>query len=160
MRTLVFMRHARSVLTRPGQTDFERSLTTRGRLETPVMARTLAQHGICPELIISSPAARALMTARLVAEELRLADHVISVETALYEASRDHYLELLSRLSAGVQTVLFVGHNPGITEFINALAPGAVGDMPPGGVAGVAVDVTQWSDVRNNCGSLLFVEHP
>jgi len=125
-----------------------------------MMAQVLAQRGVRPELIISSPAERALATARLVAEELKLGDHAISPEPVLYEASTDHYLELISRLSDGVGSVLLVGHNPAITEFVNTLAPGAIGEMPPGGIAGIGMDSARWSDVRSNCGKLLFVEHP
>lgn len=160
MKKLLFMRHARSASTQSGQTDFERSLTPRGRLEAPMMALALTRHGVRPELIISSPAVRALLTARLVANELSLADHVILLEPVLYEASTDHYLELINGLSEGVQSVLLVGHNPGITEFVNTLAPGEMGEMPQGGLAGVGVDLLRWSEVRGNCGRLLFVEHP
>lgn len=160
MRTLVFMRHARSVQKQPGQADFARSLSTRGRLEAPRMAQALAQRGFCPELIISSPAERALMTARLIAEELTLADHVVSREPVLYEASAEHYLEVIQRLSDNVKDILLVGHNPGITEFVNTLLPGTVGELPPGGLVGIGMDSVRWSEVKSTCGKLLFVEHP
>ena len=160
MKTLVFMRHARAVLQQPGQTDRERSLTARGRLEAPMMAQVLAQRGVRPEVIISSPAERALATARLVAEELTLADHAISLEPVLYKASTDDYFEVIRRLPDGVHSILVVGHNPGITEFVNALEPGAVGEMPPSGLVGIGMDSARWSEVKGNCGKLLFVEHP
>lgn len=125
-----------------------------------MMAQVLARRGVRPDLIISSPAERALATARLVAEELTLADHALSLEPVLYEASTDDYLEIVRQLSDGVRIVLVVGHNPVITEFVNTLAPGALSDMPPGGLVGIGMDSARWSEVKSNCGKLLFVEHP
>lgn len=160
MRTLLFMRHAWSVVTQPGQTDSERSLTTRGRLEAPMVARALRQRGVHPEFIVSSPAVRALTTARLVAEELQLAHDAILLEPALYEASAEHYLDIVNGLPDVMRSVLLVGHNPGLTEFVNVLAPGAVGEMPPSGIAVIGIDRDRWSQVRAGCGTLLLVERP
>jgi phosphohistidine phosphatase len=140
--------------------DFERPLSDRGRNETPMMAREIARRAIRPELIISSPAVRALSTARLVAEAMAVPHHAVRVEPSLYEASIDHYLDVIKTLPDEVQSVLLVGHNPTLTELVNVLAPAAIGDIPACGVVAVGTTADSWGNVRKNCGKLLFFEHP
>ncbi|MBE0558148.1 MAG: histidine phosphatase family protein [Proteobacteria bacterium] len=160
MRTLVFMRHAKSGGMRPGLTDFERPLTARGQKEAPAMARQISRRAVYPDLILSSPAVRAVMTARLVAQEMALPDHAIRVDSALYEALVDQYLDVIRTLPDDAQSVLLVGHNPTITDFINLLASSSIAEMPAGGIAAVEAELKAWSEIRKDCGKLLFFEHP
>lgn len=123
------------------------------------MARLVART-IQPDLVVSSPAARALATAELVAQEIKSTRRDVLVEPVLYEACVDDYFELVTTLPESATSVLIVGHNPTITEFVNALVPGSVGEIPVAGAAGVTAEIGSWKDIRKNCGTLLFFEHP
>jgi phosphohistidine phosphatase len=160
MKTLLLMRHARSAGMAPHRPDLERPLTERGRKDVPIMARRISGRALRPDLIASSPALRALTTARLVAQELSLNGQAICVDAALYESTLEGYLEFLTTLPEAAQIVLVVGHNPTISACVNLLASSSVPELPAGGVAGVIAEIASWSDLRRRCGRLLFVDDP
>jgi phosphohistidine phosphatase len=70
MKRLMLMRHAKSSWDQPDLPDFDRPLNKRGKRDAPLMARRLCELGEKPDLILSSPAERAIRTAMVVAEEL------------------------------------------------------------------------------------------
>jgi phosphohistidine phosphatase len=70
MNTLYLVRHAKSSWKQPELSDFERPLNKRGKNDAPFMGRLLSDKGINPDLLISSPAKRARITARLIASEI------------------------------------------------------------------------------------------
>ena len=72
MRTLYICRHAKSSWADPGQDDFDRPLNERGLLDAPRMAKIFRERGEPVDLIVTSPAVRALTTARFFAKELKL----------------------------------------------------------------------------------------
>jgi len=71
MKNLFLVRHAKSDWSISGQKDFDRELNGRGRSDAPKMGRKLYEMEAKPEIIISSPAARAKFTAELIAEQLK-----------------------------------------------------------------------------------------
>ena len=70
MRTLLLVRHAKSSRDDPALFDRERPLNERGKRDAPKMAKRLAKRDLQPDLILSSPAVRALTTAQLLSEKL------------------------------------------------------------------------------------------
>ena len=70
MRSLTIVRHAKSSWKDRGLSDRERPLNKRGERDAPIMAKRVAETGIRPSQIISSPAVRAWTTAKIFAREL------------------------------------------------------------------------------------------
>ena len=70
MKMLTIVRHAKSSWNEPGLSDRERPLNKRGQHDAPRMGKCIADAGIRPSLIVSSPATRAWTTAQIIAEEL------------------------------------------------------------------------------------------
>ena len=64
MKTVCFIRHAKSSWDQAGLSDIDRPLNIRGKTTAPIMAKILADKDITPDLIISSPAKRARQTAK------------------------------------------------------------------------------------------------
>ncbi len=69
-KILYLVRHAKSSWSNSSLTDRERPLNKRGRRSAPDMGRRMAAKGLRPDLIVSSPANRAIRTARNIAKEL------------------------------------------------------------------------------------------
>ena len=65
MKTLYLIRHAKSSWDDSTLTDFERPLNERGINDAPKMGKLLKEKNIIPELLISSPANRAISTAKI-----------------------------------------------------------------------------------------------
>ena len=85
-RRLTLVRHAKSDWSLPGQQDWDRVLNKRGQQDAPEMARRLRSRKLKPDLMLSSPAVRALTTASVMARELRVPAERIAADERLYLA--------------------------------------------------------------------------
>lgn len=126
-KRLYVLRHAKSSWAAPGLTDHERPLNARGERAAALVGAWLAQRGIAPDLVLCSTARRALQTL----EGIRpwLPDAIaVSIEDDLYLAAPERWIERLRAVDDAVDTVLLVGHNPGLEELVQALADGGDAD--------------------------------
>ena len=143
MKRLLLLRHAKSSWGQTNLSDYDRSLNDRGRRDAPRIGRLLREEGLVPNLIVASSARRATTTAELVAEaasfegELRYTDK-------LYLAEPGAYIALARRVDEAVNTLMLVGHNPGIQELV-ALLTGRDERMATATLACVALPIKLWS---------------
>jgi phosphohistidine phosphatase len=156
MKTLTIVRHAKSSWKDSSLSDRERPLNKRGKRDAPVMGERIREAGIRPSLIISSPAVRAWKTARSVARELNYPLEFLQREPALYLASVERILDVIRAQDNTFNSILLVGHNPGLTNFVNYLSPGLTENLPTAGVASFDVERGDW-DLRDkpSCELLL-----
>ena len=159
MKTLLLARHAKSSWDQSGINDFDRVLNHRGMSDAPVMAMYLKKCGYLIHQIISSDAARALATAEEYAKHLVSSEDLITHHD-LYLASDRQIIQLVEALPQAYNTVMLVGHNPGMTDALNYFSQEAVEDMPTCSVGIIQFDITDWSQVKQNSGSLLGFEYP
>jgi len=157
---LTLVRHAKSSRDDPGLDDFMRPLNDRGRLDAPEMGRRLRQGGVQPALIVSSPARRAIKTARIIAGALDVSEADILENSGIYEAAADELLKLIRRLPEDRQDVMLVGHNPGLTDLANLLLRSGIENIPTCGVVRLALDAPHWRDIDSDCASLLLFDFP
>ena len=160
MKYLTLLRHAKSSWKDPACDDFDRPLNKRGRQDAPLIGQRLAILGEVPEIIISSPAKRARRTAELVAAAMPYQSSTILYEPRIYEAGLGTLFELVSQLDEDWQNVMLVGHNPGLTDLANALAPCKLDNIVTCGVVKLAFRVDSWRDIQFNSGRLLFYDYP
>ena len=146
MKTLILVRHAKSSWSEPGLADRDRVLNDRGRRNAPEMGKRLAKHDLKPDVILSSPAARALATAQLMAEELGCRRADIRVDDRLYAAEADELVGVVRELGEGPKRVMVVGHNPEMTELAQRFS-GTIDHMPTCAVAVFTFDIASWRDV-------------
>ncbi|MDE2148926.1 MAG: histidine phosphatase family protein [Gammaproteobacteria bacterium] len=155
MRRLTLIRHAKAVPAGPGQPDFDRPLAQRGQRDARRMAEHLLDRFERPLWLVSSPAPRALATARHYAEALDMPDSGITHEPRIYEAGAGDLLALVNALSDRQGHVLLFGHNPGFSELGALLAAEPFADLPTGAVATLVFDVWRWAAVTPGSGRLL-----
>src|SRR5690554_3727789 len=161
MKRLTLVRHAKSSWSDPSLPDSERPLSSRGERDAPAMAARLAARGERPDLILTSHARRARMTAQAFAARLELPDDVVRVDRRLYLATADALLDLLRDQDDRLSHVLTVGHNPGISEAASRLVP-ALSDesLPTSAVVAIAVDSDRWAHLEPSVCRLLYYETP
>lgn len=123
MRRLTLVRHAKSDWSLDGQNDWDRPLNKRGLRDAPEMARRLRSRRLKPTRILSSPAVRAITTATIMARELKVPGQHIRVDERLYLAPAAGLLAVVRELGGDARHLMLFGHNPGITDFANRLAP-------------------------------------
>ncbi len=119
---LYLLRHAKSSWDDPALTDHERPLAPRGCRDAKRIASHLRERAIEPELVLCSTAARTRETLELVRPSLGAP--TVLLEEELYGASADELLARLRRVPDEVESVLLVGHNPGLQELALVLAAG------------------------------------
>jgi phosphohistidine phosphatase len=127
-RRLVLLRHAKSAW--PEMPDHERPLARRGQRDAPVMGRWLRTGGLVPDLVLCSTAQRARETWQFAQAGLGAAPPV-RFEDRVYDASPTALLDLIRRESGAAETLLVVGHDPGVPGLALTLA-GAGPDTYPG----------------------------
>ncbi|MER9111442.1 histidine phosphatase family protein, partial [Mesorhizobium sp. M0938] len=115
-KQLLLLRHAKSSWDDPDLIDFDRPLSGRGLKAAPLVGRELARQGWLPDLALVSPALRSRDTWRLVSAELPAKTPAKFVQ-ALYEASVADVLAKIRQANAGTNSLLVIGHNPGLEEF-------------------------------------------
>jgi phosphohistidine phosphatase len=162
LKSLFAMRHAKSDWSQSVD-DFDRPLNRRGRGDPPRVGQMLEAIAGGPDLVVSSPAERARETANGVVQALgRPVD--ILFRDRLYLAGTDAITQALH--SAGkdatgteAESVLLIGHNPGLEEWIARLC-GARVRLPTAAVAHLLVSVDDWSEVGTDCGQLQWLVIP
>lgn len=155
------MRHAKSDWDSGVDSDFKRPLNTRGKKAAPLMGSFIKKHFGRPNIIVSSPANRALTTAKLVAEALDYSAEIVEKPT-LYDSDVVSYLEVVHSFTRRIESALLVGHNFTIEEFIRVLLTdnSSYLSMPTAAVACIDFDVEQWNDIRPGMGALRWHQVP
>ena len=160
MKTLTILRHAKSSWKNSGLSDHDRPLNARGERDAPIMAERIQQAGIRPSLILSSPAVRAWATAKVLAQEISYPNEFLQRHERLYHAGVRRIVEVLSEQDVGFNSILIVGHNPGLTDFANYLVPGLTHNIPTCGVVSVTVDTEDWNLKSVNGAELAVYDYP
>jgi phosphohistidine phosphatase len=147
MKTLLVLRHAKSSWSDQTLDDHERPLNERGLRDAPRMGALVRERRLTPDLIISSDAMRARMTAEAVAETDRAVGE-IQLDPRLYLAGPADILAVLREVTeTTVRTVMIVGHNPGL-EYLVAQLTGDPHDFPTAALAEILLPIDQWRDLE------------
>jgi phosphohistidine phosphatase len=156
MRRLHLLRHAKSSWKDESLPDEERPLAKRGVQASARMAQHIAGAGLGIDLVVCSPARRARDTAEPVLEALD-PEPGLRIEPAVYGADAGRLLEVVRGLPEEVDSVLVVGHNPGLQDFARRLAGDSdelSGKYPTGALASVALDANTWGEVEPGAARL------
>jgi len=144
MKTLFLVRHAKSSRDDPALPDKDRPLNDRGKRDAPKMGARLAKRGVQPDLILSSPAKRALETAQIIAKKLDYKPANIVVDERLYATGADDLLHVIRGLGAKPKSVMLFGHNPELTALAHHLS-NEIAHLPTCAVAKFTFDAKSWS---------------
>jgi phosphohistidine phosphatase len=162
MKTLYIIRHAKSSWDDDSLSDFDRPLNERGKRDAPSMGKRLKEKSVHPDLLYASPAKRAFSTARRIGEILGYDKEKIKTDRRLYHADSDMIFSVLRGLKAKHDTVLVFGHNPGLTDFVNAMMNDKtfVDNVPTCGVVAFNIAIDDWKDLKPKSGTMLFFDYP
>ena len=160
MKTLYIIRHAKSSWDNPLLDDFERPLNKRGEGDAPRMGKRLKDKHVLPDLMLSSPATRALTTCQKIADVLGYSHEKIKTNDNLYHAEDEEILSIVKEIKDKYNVVLLFGHNPGLTEFVNRLANSFINNIPTCGIAACSLNIDSWKDADWKKASLEFFDYP
>jgi phosphohistidine phosphatase len=161
MKRLILVRHAKTEIIRHDISDYQRSLVERGINDSKLIAHKLFLKNIIPDLIISSPANRAIETTLLFADVLQYPVDMIEQIDDLYDGfTTKEFLGLIVQLGKENDTIMVVGHNPTIEYLAFNLTEEFYNAVPTGTVIGIDFQVKKWSDIEVRTGKLAFYEYP
>ncbi|WP_407524668.1 histidine phosphatase family protein [Lacibacter sp. MH-610] len=160
MKKLLIIRHAKSSWANSNESDFERPLNDRGRMNAPEMAERLVKRKVLPDVIISSAAKRTVETSLLMMKQLGLQQQQLIKKQELYLATPETILETILSLDDAWQTAAIIAHNPGVTDFVNSICEVKVDDMPTCAVYAVQIKTDSWKNFSTAAKEFLFFEYP
>lgn len=160
MKTIYLMRHAKSSWENDALADVNRPLNKRGERDAPFMGKLMHQYGFFPQEIISSPAERALSTARLFCNGIELPHQNVKVDNNLYAASSSEMLVVIKNINVNVESVLIIGHNPGLTDLSNYLSDFPIDNIPTCGIVELFFNRKSWKEIKFGTCRMGFFEYP
>ena len=160
MKTLYITRHAKSSWKHEHLTDFERPLNKRGHHDAPMMGAILREHGADIRIIRSSPANRALTTARMIAAELGYPAENIETDERMYGAGSRELTAIVQMLPDSIDEAMIVGHNPTMMMLAEDLAGFDEDNLPTCGIVCADFDVKSWREVLPGKGEIRYFEFP
>lgn len=146
------MRHAKSDWNDVDLLDFERPLNKRGLEAAPMIGDVMKQNRFQPALVLSSPARRAEQTATIVKQSAEIGGE-IKFDERIYEASPARLLEVIGEQNGQDDSILLVGHNPGLEGLIKFLT-GDLQPMPTAALAVIDLEIESWNEINSSKGSL------
>lgn len=160
MKTLYLLRHAKSSWAAPEQKDYDRPLDECGLAEAPEMAARLMVRGETPQIVVSSPALRALSTARIVCERLGRPSDTIIENRQIYLAGSPKLQQLISLFDESAASAMLVAHNPALTDLANDLAHAGIDNIPTCGLVTLELPIEHWAQLQPGIGKLRSFEYP
>ena len=164
MRTLYLVRHAKSSWQDSSLADHERPLNKRGLRDAPVMGQRLAGKKVRIDSIWSSPARRALETARILARALNYPQKKIVLRDRLYAGTIESFLLEIRSCPDEVKGLLVVGHNPVISDSADLLIGHTLDTdiemIPTCGIVAMEFTLSSWQQLREKEGRFLFFDYP
>lgn len=160
MKTIYFVRHAKSSWKDPSLQDFDRPLNRRGYRDAPFMSSLLRGRVAHLDAIVSSPANRAYTTATYFAEVFAIPESDIVTDKAIYDAFPEDVLDVIQAFPSQWSTVLLFGHNPAFNSLANMFSEQPIVNVPTCGIFRVDAPVGDWSDFKRNAGRLVEFHYP
>lgn len=160
MRTLTIIRHAKSSWKDVELADFDRPLNKRGKGDAPLAGQRLREQNITLDLIITSPAKRALTTAKVIAEEIGYSKKNLVADRHVYMADVEDLIQMLRAVDNSYKHVAIVGHNPDLTDLANELTGEAIDNVPTCGVVHAKLDIKSWQDLDEGTAELILFDYP
>ncbi len=156
MKRVIIVRHAKSVHYGYDD-DFNRDLSSRGISDASIIGSELKKLGIEPDTMISSPAKRALKTARIFADQLGFdMDRIIEKQDIYGGPTTSEFVQMIQDLPETASTAFFFGHNPGFYYFVGNLLTSFHDDMPTCSTVAIDFDVDSWEKVEARTGIKAF----
>jgi phosphohistidine phosphatase len=148
MKSVTIVRHAHAEKHDSDVDDFERRLDKRGRREAEEMSELAHALGVRPDYVLSSPAIRAISTAKEFARSLGLPLPKIRHDDRIYLAERTTLVAILRSVPDSVRHVLLVGHNPGLTRLVGWLSgDDQAGELPTAAMCTLKAGIDHWRDL-------------
>ncbi|MBN2275479.1 MAG: histidine phosphatase family protein [Bacteroidales bacterium] len=157
-KVLYIVRHGKSNWDYDNIADIDRPLKSKGIKGAYETARNIKLKSNIPDLIISSPANRALHTALIFTRVFGLSAGKIRIDEGLYESCVSYCLEKIRETDEAITTLMIFGHNPDFTDLANQFLTETISNLPTAGTVRLEFSADTWKNVdRSNLTKHTFI---
>lgn len=161
MKKLIFVRHSKAEMPLHEISDFERSLTTKGKLLANAMALKLKEKESSAGVILTSPAFRAVETALIFAGVFGIPPgEILMAGNIYYRFNLKTLLEDLNKIKEEEEIVTLFGHNPSFTELAGTLSREGCNILQKCAIVGISFKISTWSEINHNTGNIEYFLKP
>jgi len=147
MKTIILVRHGKSSWEFDVR-DQERPLKKRGVNDANKVSQEFKKIEYFPDLIISSPANRALSTCKIFMKNLDYPEKALLVSEKIYDFGGNSVLNLIKELDDGHQKIMIFGHNHAFTSISNLLGNNYIDNLPTSGLVMININIDSWKDLE------------
>lgn len=113
-----------------------------------------------PELLLSSPASRALNTALIMLRNWQLEPRQLQIHDTLYDAYLKEIEQVVATAPAEVTQLAIFGHNPSFTMYPNQFLENPLDNLPTAGVVIVTLESEKWKGIGRKHVKETYVDYP
>ena len=160
MKTLYIVRHSKSDWGSEALKDIDRHLNPKGYADAYFMSNNFIQNHPIPDLLVSSPAIRAMSTALIFARNFNYPERAITIKASIYEANTEDLIKCIAEFDDSKNNIMLFGHNPGLTNLFTQISDSFIDNIPTSGIIGITFEVKTWKDITRVEGKTLFTNFP
>jgi phosphohistidine phosphatase len=160
MKQLHIVRHGKSSWDIENIADIDRPLSERGIAGAYLMARRLADRGVLPDLLLSSPAVRALSTAVIFLRVLELPASVLQINESIYMGNVNELVKLIRSVDDRFASLMIFGHNPVFTVLANRFLINTIENIPTAGIVSLSFPAGTWKEFDKTAPEKEFFDYP
>lgn len=155
MKTLILVRHGKSSWDHDVG-DKDRPLKNRGVNDAKIIASKLNESGFKPDLVLSSPANRALSTCRIFMSVLVWPESSLQIVDDLYDFGGSSVVRFISSLGVQFNSVIVFGHNHAFTSIANQFGSEYISNLPTSGLVEIEFDIHDWKDMNRGVSKRIW----
>ena len=161
MKRLILVRHSKTEHYNFEVTDFERSLTNRGKSDAEIIAEQLKSKGVVPDYFISSRAKRAQQTTSIFADVMDFPKEKINTQQFLYDGyTTSDFLNFIATVDNSYNTVIVFAHNPDIASLASSFSNEEFYHFPTTATAVIDFDTDKWDRINAREGKVHLFLYP
>lgn len=148
MKKLILVRHGKSSW-KEDLPDYERPLKKRGYKDADLVIKAFQNFTDETPFIWTSYAVRALTTARIFQEELKVPEGKFSILKKLYTFNSRELLKVILSCDDSIDTLMVFGHNPAMTGVVNLLGDHEFDNVPTTGLTIIEFESNSWKNLQD-----------
>ena len=147
MKKIVFVRHGKSSWEH-NLDDINRPLKKRGIVDSDLVSKAFKILKFSPEIVLSSPAKRALDTCKIFVNNLNINGDYLKIEDQLYDFGGANVINFVKALDNCYNNIMIFGHNHALTAIVNTYGNIYIDNLPTCGLVFIEIDVKNWSELK------------
>tara|TARA_Y100000817_G_scaffold156723_1_gene122541 strand:+ start:5061 stop:5558 length:498 start_codon:yes stop_codon:yes gene_type:complete len=161
LKKITFIRHAKSSWDVSNMHDFDRPLSDRGIKDAKLMGKVIMNENIDLDKIISSPANRAINTAKIISSKINYPLNKIDINDEIYNSSTFDVFSIIKKIDSNqFNHIALVGHNPTFHNLIEIISNYNILKLPTCSIVTIFLKLKKYSNIKEGIGIIDKIRFP